>query len=185
MRQLARLLQTLRKGNEAANFEIIIDTARFDELVAAVKDPCGFKEESRLDIDVPSLALKLGHSIKQCAQVLKSSALRKKNEVAIRECQNFIDLFEAEWTIKISSQSFASMGSKKQNKAEILLLAGDLMLLKNHFEKKMADLSEILNEVEDTQTVTSHWSSLAKMTLARIIIFNKRRSGETATLQLL
>ena len=59
------------------------------------------------------------------------------------------------------------------------------MLLKNHFEKKMADLSEILNEVEDTQTATSHWSSLAKMTLARIIIFNKRRSRETATLQLL
>ena len=185
MRQLARLLQTLRKGNEAANFDIIIDTARFNELVAAVKNPCGFKEESRLDIDVPSLAFKLCHSIKQCAQVLKSSALRKKNEVAIRECQNFIDLFEAEWTIKISSQSFASLGSKKQNKAEILLLAGDLMLLKNHFEKKMADLSEILNEVEDTQTATSHWSSLAKMTLARIIIFNKRRSRETATLQLL
>ena len=48
----------------------------------------------------------------------------------------------------------------------------------------MADLSEILNEVEDTQTATSHWSSLAKMTLARIIIFNKTRSRETATLQL-
>ena len=78
MRQLARLLQTSRKENEAANFDIIIDTARVDELVAAVKDPCGFKEESRLDIDVPSLALKLGNSIKQCAKVLKSSALRKK-----------------------------------------------------------------------------------------------------------
>ena len=78
MRQLARLLQTSRKENEAANFDIIIDTARFDELVAAVKDPCGLKEESRLDIDVPSLALKLGNSIKQCAKVLKSSALRKK-----------------------------------------------------------------------------------------------------------
>ena len=49
----------------------------------------------------------------------------------------------------------------------------------------MADLSEILNEVEDTQTAASHWSSLAKMTLVRIIIFNKRRSGETTTLQLL
>ena len=58
MRQLARLLQTLRKGNEAANFDIIIDTTRFNELVAAVKNPCGFKEESRLDIDVPSLAFK-------------------------------------------------------------------------------------------------------------------------------
>ena len=184
MRQSARLLQTLRKENEAANFDDFIDTARFDELVAAVKDLCGFKEESRLDIDVPSLALKLGHSIKQCAQVLKSSALRKKSEAAIRECQTFIDLFEAEWTIKISSRSFASLGSKNQNKVEILPVAGDLMLLKNHLEKKMADLSEILNEGEDTQTEAGHWSSLAKTTVARIIIFKKRRSGETATLQL-
>ena len=78
MHQLARFLQTLRKENEAANFEDFIDNARFDELVAAVKDLRGFKEESRLDIDVPLLALHLGHSIKQCLQVLKSSALRKK-----------------------------------------------------------------------------------------------------------
>ena len=64
-------------------------------------------------------------------------------------------------------------GSKKQNKAEILLLAGDLMLLKNHLKKKMADLSTILNEWEETQTAAGHWSSLPKTTLARIIIFNK------------
>ena len=55
-----------------------------------MNDLCGFKEESRLDIDVPSVALKLGHSIKQFAQVLKSSALRKKDEAAIRECPNLI-----------------------------------------------------------------------------------------------
>ena len=47
-------------------------------------------------------------------------------------------------------------GSKKQNKAEILLLAGDLMLLKNHLEKKMADLSKILVEGEETQTAVSY-----------------------------
>ena len=181
MCQLARLLQTLRKENEATNFDDFIDTARFDELVAAVKDLCGFKEESRLDIDVPSLALKLGHSIKQCAQVLKSSsALRKKDEAEIRKCQSIIDLFEAEWTTKISSRSFASLGSKKQNKVEILLLAGDLMLLKNH-EKKMADLSKILNKGKETQTAAGHWSSLAKMTLARIIIFNKEDQGRLRT----
>ena len=87
MCQLARFLQTLRKENEAANFDDFIDTARFDELVAAVKDLCGFKEESRLEIDVPSLAIKLGHSIKQCAQVLKSSALRKKSEAAIENAR--------------------------------------------------------------------------------------------------
>ena len=72
-------------------------------------------------------------------------------------------------------------GSKKKNKAEILLLAADLMLLKNHLEKKMADLSKILNEGEETQTVAGHWSSLAKTTLARIIIFNKEDQGRLRT----
>ena len=47
------------------------------------------------------------------------------------------------------------------------------MLLKNHLEKKMADLSTILNEGEEMQTVAGHRSSLPKTTLARIIIFNK------------
>ena len=72
-------------------------------------------------------------------------------------------------------------GSKKQNKAEILLLAADLMLLKNHLEKKMADLSKILNGGEETQTAAGHWSSLAKTTLARIIIFNKEDQGRLRT----
>ena len=72
-------------------------------------------------------------------------------------------------------------GSKKQNKAENLLLAADLMLLKNHLEKKMADLSKILNEREETQTAAGHWSSLAKTTLARIIIFNKEDQGRLRT----
>jgi len=58
------------------------------------------------------------------------------------------------------------------------------MLLKNHLEKKMADLSEILNEGQETQTAAGHWSSFTQTTLARIITFNKRRSGKTAVLQL-
>ena len=39
-----------------------------------------------------------------------------KDEAAIRECQHLIDLFELEWTIKISSRSLTSLGSKKQTK---------------------------------------------------------------------
>ena len=117
MRQLARLLRTLRKENEAANFDDFIDTARFDELVAAVKDLCGFKEESRLEIDVPSLAIKLGHSIKQCAQVLKSSALRKKDEAAIRECQNLIGVKEAKQS-RNSATSWRPYAAEKSPQKE-------------------------------------------------------------------
>ena len=87
MRQLARLLQTLRlqsKSNDAC-LEEFIDTSMFDAVVNAVKDLCRFDAESRLEIGIPSLALKLkSHSLKRCAQVLKSSTLRRKDEETIK-----------------------------------------------------------------------------------------------------
>ena len=46
-------------------------------VAVTVKELCGFNKETRFDVNVPSLALQLGHSIKQCAQVFKMSALRK------------------------------------------------------------------------------------------------------------
>ena len=67
-------------------------------VAVTVKELCEFNDESRFDVNVPSLALQLG------------------DETAIRECQHFIDLFEAEWTIKISFRSLTSLGSKKQTK---------------------------------------------------------------------
>ena len=183
MRQLAHLLQTLRFKNKTndATLQEYIDTSMFDALVDAVKELCRFDAESRLDIGIPSLALKLGHSLKRCAQVLKSSALRKKDEVTIKRAKRFLDLYEADWSNKISSRFLASLGSRKQNKVEYLPLAEDLELLRKHLDSKIVALSKVLSE--GTEKVDD-WNGLAKATLARVIIFNKRRSGETATLEI-
>ena len=92
-RQLARLLQLLPDGgHQEANLEDFIDTAKFDDLVSAVKKLCGFRDESHLEIGIPSLPLKLGHSIKRCALVLRSCALQQKDERSIKNCQHFTDL---------------------------------------------------------------------------------------------
>ncbi|KAK2565527.1 hypothetical protein P5673_010614 [Acropora cervicornis] len=182
MRQLARLLQTLRVQSKRTDacLEEFIDTSMFDAVVDAVKDLCRFDAESRLEIGIPSLALKLGHNLKRCAQVLKSSALRRKDDETIKRAKRFLDLYEADWTSKISSRSLASLLSRKQDKIEYLPLAEDLSFLRKHLDPKIVALSKVLTE---TKTVES-WNKLAKATLARIIIFNKRRSGETATLEI-
>lgn len=152
----------------------------FDALVDAVKELCKFNAESRLEIGIPSLALKLGHSLKRCAHVVKSSALRKKDEVTIKRAKRFLDLCEADWTTKMSSRSLTSLGSRKRNKIEYLPLAEDLALLRKHLDGKIEGVSKVLMEGKKTED----WSRLDKATLARIIIFNKRRSGETATLEI-
>ncbi|XP_067038855.1 uncharacterized protein [Acropora muricata] len=173
MRQLARLLQTLclQSKREDACLQEFIDTSMFDAVVDAVKDLCRFDAEAHLKIGIPSLALKLGHSLKRCAQVLKSSALRRKDEETIKRAKRFLDLYEADWTSKISSRSLASLGSRKQNNIEYLPLAEDLSFLRQHLDSKIVAVSKVLTETKKVES----WSKLAKATLARIIIFNKRR----------
>ena len=184
MRQLARLLLKLRLRSQEkeATFGNFIDTSKFDDLIEAVKELCGFNQESQLDIGIPFLALKLGHSIKRCAQVVKCSALWRKDEIGIKKAKRFIDLFESEWTAKISSQSLSSLGSKKQNWVYYLPFAEDLTRLKDHLDSKMESLSSTLT-AEDSVNV-EQWANLAKATLACIILFNKRKSGKSATLQI-
>ena len=89
--------------------------------------------------------------------------------------------FETEWTTKISLRSLASLGSKKQNKVDYLPLAEDLTRPKDHLDAKMESLSSALTT--DVSVNVEQWANLAKTTLTRIILFNKRRSGETATQQ--
>ena len=113
-------------------------------------------------------------------QVVKCSALRSKDETGIKKAERFIDHFESEWTAKISSRSLASLGSKKQNKVNYLPLAEDLTRLEDHVDLKMKSLSSALT-AEDSVNI-EQWANLAKATLTRIILFNKRRPGETATL---
>ena len=186
MRQLRfPILVLCKRGqkNEAV-LEEFIGTSCFDKLVYGVRELCDFDPESHSEIGIPFLALKLGHSIKKCAQILKGSALRQKEDVKIKNCKHFIDLFEAEWTAKISARSLVSLGSRKMNKVECLPLEEDLLLLKKHLEKKMAALSSLLMEITHSHNRFQElWSNLAKTTLARVIIFNKRRSEETAILQ--
>ena len=110
----------LQSKRNDVSLEEFIDTSMFDTVVDAVKDLCRFDAESRLEIGIPSLALKLGHSLKRRAQVLKSSALQRKDEETIKTAKRFLDLYEADWTSKISSRSLASLGSRKQNKIEYL-----------------------------------------------------------------
>ena len=54
-------------------------------VAVTVKELCEFNDESRFDVNVPSLALQLGHSMKQCAQVLKKISFAKIIKMRLRE----------------------------------------------------------------------------------------------------
>ena len=185
MRQMARLILEMRKSIPAVSLTELIDTKYFDAMTKAIKVMCNFDEEEHLSVETPSLALKLGHSLKRCGQLLKSRSLRAKDDLKLKGAKRFLELFENEWATAISSRTLASMGEKRQNKIEYLPIAEDLKKLRCHLASEIEKLTSAIEETgSGPQKHHSTWIQLAKVTLARIIIFNKRRSGETSKLEI-
>jgi hypothetical protein len=93
------------------------------------------------------------------------------------EAKAFLQQHKADWLNHISAASLASLKQHKYNNPQPLPLTSGLEQLRKFQEEMMTVLTLELK--------TSHvWRTLAERVYSRILIFNKRRGGETAKLQL-
>ena len=179
MRQLARFLIILPRKLPKSNLEGYLKPEKFDELVEAVKMMCSFKEEDGgTKVGTPSLALKLGHSLKKCVYILWGQAVRSKDKEREESASNLEKLLEREWCDQVSRHSLSTMYEKKFNKSEVLPPTSDLQVVKDHFAAGMNEHSTALKKKPDKGV----WKLLAEVTLNRLVLFNKQKSGETSRL---
>ena len=92
----------------------------------------------------------------------------------------FLTLYENEWQAKVSSIAACILSEQKWNSPEVLPLTEDLAKLSKYLNTKLNEDSVKLRNKPDS----SLWLSLCRATLARVILFNKRRAGEAAELRL-
>lgn len=180
MRSLARLLEMLQKipGKENCPLAEFISPSSFDDIVEATRQLCVFniaeENDNLASVKTPSLALKIGHSLKRCAALLRGIALRKRERDLKETVDSFLELLEAEWSSKVSAAALRSLSDNQFNKTPILPLTGDLIKLRQFLLAEIpASTKRLLN-----QPTLQEWRSLAELTVARIIIFNKRRGNE-------
>lgn len=179
MRQLARLLNVLNEEKDGP-LEDFLNPCNFDLVLKSVKKLCQFSNDAdngNTSVATPSLALRLGHHLKKCAQICRGVGLRERNEEMIQNTKHFLELMEFEWSDRISSSSLSTLERNKPNKVE-LPLASDLELVRKSMTSKISSLGNKLKEKVMPET----WSDLAQFTAARMITFNKRRSGEASRL---
>lgn len=180
MRQLSRLLIELNKETDG-ELKDFLQPSMFDKVIEAVKNLCNFyQEDDKRKVEIPSLALKLGHNLRKCAQLYRGVGLREKNDEITTNTKNFLELMDYEWSDKVSSSSLSTLDQIKYNKEEMIPLTSDLVLLKKSMGDKLRRLKEDLEKNPQPDT----WYDLAAVTAARVIIFNKRRSGEATRLML-
>ncbi|XP_064628861.1 uncharacterized protein LOC135488255 [Lineus longissimus] len=186
LREAGRLLIELRKvvKKPDAGLEEFIDPMHFQLVVEAVHGIAGFDLSSH-KMATPSLALKVGHTLKKCAKIIKGFALQVGDKITIEKAQGFIELLEMEWTERVSTHALRTMGENKRNKVQLIPLTNDCVKLTKWLREKAAkaylDVEMPTNTVSGTSAA---WCELSDTLLSTVILFNRRRQGEVSRMKL-
>ncbi|XP_033730885.1 uncharacterized protein LOC117320396 [Pecten maximus] len=188
LRELGRLLIEMRKTTSLQNFNDILKPGNFDNITEVVWNIAGtsqsgeeaFTKRGLPKYEKPSLALKLGHSLKKMAEMKRGCAIRNGDEVGRKEAENYIILHATEWNDKISSHASRTLSERHHNDPNLLPLTEDVVKLRRYLLNEQQRLIPLLRSTPSVNT----WRNLALVALTRVTVFNKRRGGETGQILL-
>ncbi|XP_065152045.1 uncharacterized protein [Paramisgurnus dabryanus] len=179
MREVGRLLLEARRITPLKTMEDFMIPANFKHVISAVKVVSGFDEEKN-SYRIPSLALKLGHSLKKICSIVESNAMMYGDHERAECARDFRKVHEARWNEYISAGAITTLKEAKWNAPQIIPFTQDVKVLHAHLEKKR---DKFLNKLKNCPSADSY-AALAKVTLSQVIMFNRRREGEVSRMLL-
>ncbi|XP_060081429.1 uncharacterized protein LOC132560770 [Ylistrum balloti] len=183
MREMGRLLEKVRQTDEndetqSMTVKDMLHPAKFDMVVKGIHSLCTYTLQEQNNVpqcDIPSLALKLGHSLRKCAYIKQGLCIRSEDLNGEKAAAAFIKLMDMEFTQKVSSIALSTL--KENKKPSVLPVTSDVVKFSSCIQSKIVSLSTELQNAEK-ESCPATFQSLAKATLSHIITFNKKRSGE-------
>jgi integrase len=180
LRELGRLLLASKSlRTEIHSIDDLIKSKNWDILIQSVKTVSGYDEETH-SYSIPSLALKIGHSLQKCAKYLRVEGIKESNGEKIEEADRFLTLYDTEWNSDISGNALNTLGDRKYNKPLLLPVVEDVLKMNNYLAKEVAIVRENIQSKFDLNL----YARLAQLCLAEMILFNRRRSGEAQRMKL-
>ena len=181
LREMGRLLICANEKTGSSNeLSSYIDPFQFDLLVKCTREVAGCSQETS-QFKTPSLALKIGCSLKKCAGILKGNALRTGDESLERKAAKFMELYDLKWNEEVTAHAHRTLKEMKRNQVQLIPLTDDVMLLNDFLSKEIQEAQQRLTENKNDKDA---WCHLNEMTLAQLILFNRRRQGEASKLKI-
>ncbi len=173
LRELGKFVKEMRALDPSVkNLSNALGPSSWNTVLKAVRETAGYDQDSQ-SFKIPSLAIKLGHALKKCAEIKESRALVQQDDSAQQEAGAFIRLYNNEWNDRISRVARQTLDTKQYNKPKLLPLMEDVEKLHRYLEKEAKDLCERC-KVDPN----GHYQMLSQVLLAQIITFNRKRCGE-------
>ncbi|XP_039675537.1 uncharacterized protein LOC120570916 isoform X3 [Perca fluviatilis] len=164
LREMGRLLLALREKS-IFSFEDAIKPKNFFRVVEAVKDLAGFDEKMQ-SYNKPSLALKLGHSLKKIGTIVLTGA--DCNE-QMRDTKTFMKLCAKEWSEHVSQTALASLSGRRVNNPSTIPFTRDVQAFFRYLQTTTASAIESMEKHESQQV----YNALCKVTLAQASVLSK------------
>ncbi|KAA0719560.1 Transcriptional repressor p66-alpha [Triplophysa tibetana] len=179
VRELARFILALRKKCPSFTLEDAMKPANFMNVIDAVKDAAGFNQDTH-SYQTPSLALKIGHSLLKVSEILHCRALIAEDADLTNSAKAFQKLYKTKWSEYISHKALCTISDLKYNKPTKLPLTQDIDKLNDYLQRSAESAFQELSQ----NTTEHNYACLARLTLTRIILFNRRRVGEVSKMPL-
>ncbi|KAK0151593.1 hypothetical protein N1851_007106 [Merluccius polli] len=179
MREMGRLVLLAKTLGKLKTIHDLFLPANFCHVVKAVKMVCGWSEDTS-SFKIPSLALKLGHSLTKISDIAEFEARMSENKKALENVVTFRTLKENKWDEWVSSHALRNLRESKWNKPLLIPYCEDVVRLHNHIDTERPNYRSNLETAQNKR----NWLSLAKLTLCEVIVFNRRREGEVSKMTL-
>lgn len=181
MRELGRFVLAAKSLDpKLTTLQDVLVPPKFSLAVAAAKKASGFTK-SKYRYNTPSLALKLGHSLKAVCDIVIAQHVKAEDEAAAGRVRSFLGLIVAEWDLFVSRRARTNLEEDRWNKKEMIPLTEDVRKLHEVLMSTEEEAKEKLLQGPNPPV----YKTLSECLLSQIILFNRRRQGEAAKLPLL
>ncbi|XP_030205740.1 uncharacterized protein LOC115538217 isoform X1 [Gadus morhua] len=179
MREMGRLIYNARKVTNLKKMEDLINPKNYMETIKAVKKTCGYDSETNMFL-IPSLATKLGNALVKVSKLLKAQGLISNDKELAKNASEFLDVHGEKWNELISATALRNIREAKWNVPTLMPFTEDVQKMHTYLSRVQEGCFSSLSE----HPCTKAWMELAKVCLTQIILFNRRREGEVASMPL-
>ncbi|XP_029022709.1 uncharacterized protein LOC114865610 isoform X1 [Betta splendens] len=167
LRQMGEFLLALH-GKSIFSFKDALKPQNFSKIVETVKSIAGFNEKKGR-YKKTGVALTLGQTLKEIANVVVSKAEADADEEMVRDTKTFIKLCEEEWKNLSFDKKENLLSPPKVNRPSTIPFTQDVQALYKCLETTLTSAIDTIKKYESPQVYTA----LCRVIVAQVVVLNK------------
>lgn len=175
LRLLGRFLNSLRAINSSVDdFTSLYNPKYYDDIIKAVNEVAGLNSRTNC-YKTPSNATNLGTLLKQVGNTLITECIKKSDNSKKQVTEDLLKLLKEDYSASISRTALETQSRQKRQRKDLLPTTEDVSKLYNYLNEIRRSNYEKLKKKFSYDV----WLTLAKAILVTVLVFNRRRAGET------